>query len=71
MGFAGIFEDNKLHHVPGTVILDGQANRADTSTEGLKHDKKSPAIVLVPQPSSVSIVWLDSLFNPFRASNQT
>lgn len=43
--------DNKLPHVPGTVILDEAAAESDL-TSGLKHGKGSDAnIVLAPQPS--------------------
>lgn len=52
MGFLGILEDNKLPHVPGTVILNEQYAHSESVTAGLKHASgKNSHIVLVPQPS--------------------
>ncbi|EXJ87856.1 hypothetical protein A1O1_04783 [Capronia coronata CBS 617.96] len=44
--------DNKLDHVPGTVLLNDEAAHAVVITLGLKHGKGNDAhIVLSPQPS--------------------
>lgn len=52
MGFLGILEDNKLPHVPGTVILNEKSAHSEHVTAGLKHGKgKDALIVLVPQPA--------------------
>lgn len=52
MGFLGILEDNKLPHVPATVVLDQVSDQPDTNISELKHDKgRNSHIVLVPQPS--------------------
>jgi len=48
----GVLEDNKLHHVPGTVLLDGNAAEVDIATANLKHATgKNVNIILAPQPS--------------------
>ncbi|KAK5459731.1 hypothetical protein LTS15_003860 [Exophiala xenobiotica] len=57
MGFLGILEDNKLAHVPATVILDDVDNQTTSTIEaaqvrGRKHGTgKDSHIILVPQPS--------------------
>lgn len=52
MGFLGILEDNKLQHVPGTVILNEASAHSENRTSGLKHGTgKNAHIVLAPQPS--------------------
>lgn len=52
MGFLGILEDNKLAHVPGTVILNEVDAHSELVTSGLKHGSgKNSHIILVPQPS--------------------
>ena len=48
----GIFEDSKLAHVPGTVLLDEVAGHAKHQTTNLKHASgKDSHIILAPQPS--------------------
>lgn len=52
MGFLGIIEDNKLAHVPATVILNEEFSDDGGLTTGLRHASgKNSHIVLVPQPS--------------------
>jgi hypothetical protein len=44
--------DNKLAHVPGTVLLNDEAAHSEELTHGLKHGTgKDAHIVLSPQPS--------------------
>jgi hypothetical protein len=44
--------DNKLAHVPGTVLLDDEAAHSEERLVGLKHGTgKDSHIVLSPQPS--------------------
>lgn len=51
MGFLGILEDNKLSHVPATVILSEEENTTNDNTVGLKRGSgKDADIVLIPQP---------------------
>jgi len=51
MGF-GVLEDNKLPHVPGTVLLDQEAAHSESYTQSLKHGTGHDShIILVPQPS--------------------
>ena len=51
MGFLGILEDNKLSHVPATVILSEEENVTNDNTVGLKRGSgKDADIVLIPQP---------------------
>jgi hypothetical protein len=51
MGF-GILEDNKLRHIPGTVLLDQEAAHSEGYTQRLKHGTGGDVnIILVPQPS--------------------
>ncbi|KAH6721652.1 serine/threonine kinase 16 [Leptodontidium sp. MPI-SDFR-AT-0119] len=48
----GVLEDNKLTHVPGTVLLNDQAADVENITSTLKHGTgKNAHIVLSPQPS--------------------
>ncbi|KAJ9608839.1 hypothetical protein H2200_006610 [Cladophialophora chaetospira] len=48
----GVLEDNKLPHVPGTVLLNDEAAHAEAQTGNLKHGTgKNSHIVLSPQPS--------------------
>ncbi|KAH8796970.1 serine/threonine kinase 16 [Hyaloscypha sp. PMI_1271] len=48
----GVLEDNKLAHVPGTVLLDDEAAHSEERLVGLKHGTgKDSHIVLSPQPS--------------------
>ena len=48
----GILEDNKLPHVPGTVLLDELAGHTEAQTANLKHGTgKDAHIILAPQPS--------------------
>lgn len=48
----GILDDNKLSHVPGTVLLDEQAGHSEEQTRNLKHGTgKDSNIILAPQPS--------------------
>jgi hypothetical protein len=52
MGF-GILEDNKIPHVPGTVLLDQEAAHSESYTQGLKHGiGRDSHLILVPQPSN-------------------
>src|SRR5438270_10059389 len=47
----GVFEDHKLPHVPGTVLLNDEAAHTDIAI-GLKHGTgRNAHIVLAPQPS--------------------
>lgn len=51
MGF-GILDDNKLPHIPGTVLLDQEAAQSEGYTQRLKHGTGGNVnIILVPQPS--------------------
>jgi hypothetical protein len=51
MGFLGILEDNRLSHVPATVILSEEQNQANETTAGLKRGTGRDAdIILIPQP---------------------
>lgn len=51
MGFLGILEDNRLQHVPATVILSEQVGISAEAAVGLKHGTgKDADIVLIPQP---------------------
>jgi hypothetical protein len=44
--------DNKLPHVPGTVLLNESAAHSEAVTHGLKHGKGSNSdLILSPQPS--------------------
>lgn len=55
MPFLGILEGHKLPHVPGTVLLEETAKRAEAPSTSrlMRHGKSSNAnIVLVPQPST-------------------
>lgn len=53
MPFLGILEDNKLPHIPGTVILEETAAQSQELTGGLKHGTgRNANVVLVPQPSN-------------------
>jgi hypothetical protein len=48
----GILDDNKLNHVPGTVLLDEEAGHSEEQTRDLKHATgKDAHIILAPQPS--------------------
>ncbi|KAK5731454.1 hypothetical protein LTR17_011342 [Elasticomyces elasticus] len=48
----GVLEDNKLDHVPGTVLLNDHAAHTEDLTGALRHGTGSDAnIVLSPQPS--------------------
>jgi hypothetical protein len=48
----GILDDNKLPHVPGTVLLDEKASHSESQTTNLKHATGSNShIILAPQPS--------------------
>jgi MFS family permease len=52
MPFLGILEDNKLPHVPGTVILEEEAAHSGEITGALKHGTgRNANVVLIPQPS--------------------
>jgi MFS family permease len=52
MGFLGIREDNKLPHIPGTVLLNEDVAHSADITSGLKHGSgKDTHIILAPQPS--------------------
>src|SRR5271170_6857533 len=49
----GILDDNKLPHVPGTVLLDEIAGHSEDITTNLKHGTGSDShIILAPQPSA-------------------
>lgn len=51
MGFLGILEDNKLAHVPATVVLSEEVNSTNENTVGLKRGSgKNADIILIPQP---------------------
>ncbi|KEF56777.1 uncharacterized protein A1O9_06967 [Exophiala aquamarina CBS 119918] len=48
----GVFEDQRLDHVPGTVLLNDEAAHAENLTQRLKHGQGRDAhLVLSPQPS--------------------
>jgi len=48
----GVLEDNKIPHVPGTVLLNDKAAHAEELVVDLKHGTgKNSHIVLNPQPS--------------------
>ena len=53
MGFLGILEDNKLSHVPATVILSEESSTTpNEATAGLKRGTgKDADVILIPQPS--------------------
>lgn len=51
----GVLESSSTHghHVPGTVLLDTQANTAELELSGLKKGTgKNKEVILVPQPSN-------------------
>jgi hypothetical protein len=51
MGFLGILEDNKLTHVPATVVLSEESHLTTESAVGLKRGTgKDADIILIPQP---------------------
>ena len=52
MPYGGVLEDNKLPHVPGTVLLDQLYAQSEAVTGRLKHSTgRNANIVLAPQPS--------------------